>query len=41
MGVCCKWNEVRSGFGFGGWGDKWWRNRVEAGPDERISGYMG
>jgi len=40
-GVFLMWREVRSGFGFGGFGLIWWRCSVELGPEERISGYVG
>ena len=32
---------MRRGLGCGGWGEIWWRYRVDAGPDERRRGYEG
>lgn len=40
-GVCFICKVVRRGFGFGGVGWRWCRERVELGPDERSSGSFG
>jgi hypothetical protein len=37
-GVRLMWRDVRSGFGFGGFGFTWCRYRVELGPDESRIG---
>lgn len=40
-GVCFICRVVRRGFGFGGVGWRWCRERVELGPEERRSGSAG
>lgn len=40
-GVERRWSVVRVGFGLGGWGEMWWRVRVDEGPDERSRGLVG
>ena len=40
-GVFLTWRVVRRGFGFGGVGWSWWRERIELGPEERRSGRVG
>lgn len=40
-GVERRWRVVRRGFGVGGCGDIWWRERVEEGPEERRRGRVG
>ena len=32
---------MRVGFGLGGWGEMWWRVRVDEGPEERSRGLVG
>ena len=29
------------GLGLGGWGEMWWRVKVDEGPEERSSGFVG
>jgi hypothetical protein len=40
-GVRLMCNDVSRGFGFGGLGLTWCRCRVELGPDDSRSGYVG
>jgi len=37
-GVFLTWREVSRGLGFGAWGDIWWIEIVEEGPEERRRG---
>jgi hypothetical protein len=40
-GVCLRWSVVRSGFGSGGCGRRWWREIVFEGPEEMMRGRVG
>ena len=41
IGVERRWRDVRSGFGFGGCGEMWWRERRAEGPEVRRRGWWG